>query len=133
MVLQCGADSLSEDKLGCFNLSMKGHADCVRFLRKSGIPLILVGGGGYTVRNVASAWTYETAVALGIDKDLDPNVPFSEYLEWYGPRYKLEIKPSNITDDNNTRNYLENTKYVAILALLSDLTDTTLLSQGNKF
>ena len=112
---------------------MKGHADCVRFLRKSGIPLILVGGGGYTVRNVASAWTYETAVALGIDKDLDPNVPFSEYLEWYGPRYKLEIKPSNITDDNNTRNYLENTKYVAILALLSGLTNTNPLSQGNKF
>lgn len=24
IVLQCGADSLSGDKLGCFNLSMKG-------------------------------------------------------------------------------------------------------------
>lgn len=26
VVLQCGGDSLSGDKLGCFNLSMKGKA-----------------------------------------------------------------------------------------------------------
>jgi histone deacetylase 1/2 len=25
VVLQCGGDSLSGDKLGCFNLSMKGN------------------------------------------------------------------------------------------------------------
>lgn len=24
VILQCGADSLAEDKLGCFNLSMRG-------------------------------------------------------------------------------------------------------------
>lgn len=28
------------------------------------LPLLLVGGGGYTIRNVARAWTYETAIAL---------------------------------------------------------------------
>jgi acetoin utilization deacetylase AcuC-like enzyme len=25
IVLQCGADSLANDRLGCFNLSTKGH------------------------------------------------------------------------------------------------------------
>jgi len=30
VVLQCGADSLSGDRLGCFNLSLKGHADTCR-------------------------------------------------------------------------------------------------------
>lgn len=25
VVLQCGADSLSGDRLGCFNLTIKGH------------------------------------------------------------------------------------------------------------
>ena len=113
VVLQCGADSLSEDKLGCFNLSMKGHSDCVKFLRSKNIPLILLGGGGYTVRNVACSWTYETACAIGIENDLDLNIPYNEYLEWYGPRYKLEIRPSNIINDNQTRNYLEKTKYVS--------------------
>lgn len=33
IVLQCGVDSLTGDRLGCFNLSLKGHAECVRYLR----------------------------------------------------------------------------------------------------
>lgn len=63
-MLQCGADSLAGDKLGCFNLSMKGHANCVAYVKSFGIPMVVVGGGGYTVRNVARAWTFETAVLL---------------------------------------------------------------------
>jgi len=53
VVLQCGADSLAGDKLGCFNLTMEGHAYCVQYFRKTNLPLILLGGGGYTVKNVA--------------------------------------------------------------------------------
>ena len=30
VVLQCGADSLTGDRLGVFNLTLKGHAECVR-------------------------------------------------------------------------------------------------------
>lgn len=26
--------------------------------------MLMLGGGGYTIRNVARCWTYETAVAL---------------------------------------------------------------------
>lgn len=59
VVLQCGADSLSGDRLGCFNLSVKGHADCLRFLRSFNVPLMVLGGGGYTIRNVARCWCYE--------------------------------------------------------------------------
>ena len=64
VVLQCGADSLSGDRLGCFNLTLKGHGKCVEFVKKFNTPLLLVGGGGYTIRNVARCWTHETAVAL---------------------------------------------------------------------
>lgn len=59
VVLQCGADSLSGDRLGCFNLSIKGHAECVKYMRSFNVPLLLVGGGGYTIRNVARCWCYE--------------------------------------------------------------------------
>ena len=38
IVLQCGADSLAADRLGCFNLSLDGHADCVKFMKKLGVP-----------------------------------------------------------------------------------------------
>lgn len=62
VVLQCGADSLSGDRLGCFNLSIKGHAECVRYLRSFNVPLLLLGGGGYTIRNVARCWCYEVFI-----------------------------------------------------------------------
>ncbi|MCP9264369.1 Histone deacetylase [Dirofilaria immitis] len=35
IVLQCGADSLVGDRLGCFNLSLKGHGKCVEFMKNS--------------------------------------------------------------------------------------------------
>ena len=44
IVLQCGADSLSGDRLGCFNLTLKGHAKCVEFIKKYNLPLLLLGG-----------------------------------------------------------------------------------------
>ncbi|KAJ7649065.1 histone deacetylase RPD3 [Mycena polygramma] len=100
VVLQCGADSLSGDKLGGFNLSLAGHAQCVQFMRKTGLPLILLGGGGYTVKNVARAWTFETACAIGMEKEIDVNLPWSEYFEWFGPRYRLEVMQSNMEDLN---------------------------------
>ena len=37
------------------------------FVRRYNTPLLLLGGGGYTIRNVARCWTYETAVALNCD------------------------------------------------------------------
>lgn len=67
IVLQCGADSLSGDRLGCFNLTLKGHGKCVEFMKKYNLPLLMLGGGGYTIRNVARCWTYETAQALGVE------------------------------------------------------------------
>lgn len=46
IVLQCGADSLDNDRLGCFSLSTKGHGECVKFVRDLNVPLLAVGGGG---------------------------------------------------------------------------------------
>ena len=65
IVLQTGADSLAGDRLGCFNLSHKGHAQCVEFVKRFNIPLLVVGGGGYTIRNVSRCWAFETALLAG--------------------------------------------------------------------
>ena len=54
VVLQCGANSLSGYTLHCFNLLVKGHADCVRFLRSFTVPLVLLGGRVYTIRTEVS-------------------------------------------------------------------------------
>ncbi len=67
VVMCCGADSLSGDRLGCFNLSLEGHAQCIEFMASFSVPLLLLGGGGYTMRNVARCWCYETSRMLGND------------------------------------------------------------------
>lgn len=64
LVLRCGADSLASDKLGSFNLSVKGHADCFLFLISFNVPLMVLGGGGYTMRNVSRCWCYEVSLPL---------------------------------------------------------------------
>ncbi|KAJ7718636.1 histone deacetylase RPD3 [Mycena metata] len=119
VVLQCGADSLSGDKLGGFNLSLAGHAACVQFIRSYNLPLILLGGGGYTVKNVAKAWTFETACALGIESNIDVNLPWSEYFEWFGPRYRLEVMPSNMEDVNLRGGELDKVRERALAQLQS--------------
>lgn len=99
IVLQCGGDSLSGDRLGCFNLSMRGHANCVNYVKGFGIPLMIVGGGGYTIRNVARTWTFETGLIN--QTILGPDLPFNDYYEYYGPDYKLDVRPSNMYNANS--------------------------------
>jgi histone deacetylase 1/2 len=79
IVLQCGGDSLSGDRLGCFNLSMRGHANCVNFVKSFGMPTLVLGGGGYTMRNVARTWAYETGVLVG--QEMASVLPYNEYYE----------------------------------------------------
>lgn len=67
IVLQCGSDSLSGDRIGPFNLSMRGHASCVQFVKSFNLPLLLLGGGGYTVKSVSRTWAYETGLAAGVE------------------------------------------------------------------
>ncbi|KAI7882528.1 histone deacetylase [Lichtheimia hyalospora FSU 10163] len=107
IVLQCGGDSLSGDKLGCFNLSMRGHANCVEFVKKFNYPTLVLGGGGYTMRNVARAWAYETGVVVG--EDIGPDMPYNDYYEYFGPDYKLDVRPSNM-ENMNSGDYLEKIK-----------------------
>jgi histone deacetylase 1/2 len=69
IVACAGADSLSGDRLGCFNLSLQGHSHCLELLARYDVPLLVLGGGGYTMRNVSRCWAFETARLQGIDPD----------------------------------------------------------------
>ncbi|KAI8821347.1 histone deacetylase 1 [Fimicolochytrium jonesii] len=104
IVLQCGADSLAGDRLGCFNLSLQGHGMAVEFMKTFNIPIMMLGGGGYTIRNVSRAWCYETGLAVG--EELDDELPYNDYYQYFGPNYRLDI-PNNNMDNRNSREYLE--------------------------
>mmetsp|Transcript_26859 Transcript_26859/g.69262 ORF Transcript_26859/g.69262 Transcript_26859/m.69262 type:complete len:660 (+) Transcript_26859:156-2135(+) len=109
IVMCCGADSLSGDKLGCFNLSMEGHSNCIEFMSKFNVPMVVLGGGGYTLRNVARCWTYETGRLLGLDlPDQLPEQALHEY-NYYLDTFSLRIQTSNMKN-MNTREELEDIK-----------------------
>ena len=110
IVLQCGADSLAADRLGCFNLSQDGHADCVKFMKKFGVPLLVTGGGGYTKSNVSRCWTNETAVLL--DRKLPKDIPEHDfYYEYYADQdYKLKVEPTNYIENLNNKTYVHEVK-----------------------
>lgn len=105
IVLQCGADSLGLDRLGCFNLSIAGHGECVRFVKAFGVPLLVVGGGGYTVRNVARCWTYETSVLTGTQ--VPDDLPHTPYDSFFAPTHRLHEPLLTRIENQNTRAYLE--------------------------
>lgn len=106
IVFQSGADSLGEDRLGVFNLSIKGHANCLKILKDIGIPLLVLGGGGYTIRNVSRCWAYETSVLCGVDvgESIPEDSPFRHH---FSPDY--DVNPIFIQKyaNMNKRKYLD--------------------------
>mmetsp|Transcript_12135 Transcript_12135/g.15831 ORF Transcript_12135/g.15831 Transcript_12135/m.15831 type:complete len:465 (+) Transcript_12135:175-1569(+) len=117
IVLQCGADSLAGDRLGCFNLSLYGHAACVQYVKSLGVPTLVLGGGGYTIRNVARCWAYETSVLL--DQAIPDEIPYNDYYEYYAPDFKLHLQPEP-RENLNTESSLEKVR-VGLLSQLQAL------------
>jgi histone deacetylase HOS2 len=110
IVLQCGADSLGSDRIGTFNLSIAAHGECVRFIKDFGLPLLVLGGGGYRMSSVARCWAYETGVLTGTV--LPDDLPQNAYYEYYGPDFKLH-PPLRVEIVNmNTRFRLEEIRRV---------------------
>ena len=100
IVLQCGADSLGCDRLGAFNLSIAAHGECVNFVRKFNVPLLILGGGGYTIHNVSRCWTYETSVLVGAA--VPDELPSTPYDSFFAPDYKLHPKIVTKVENLNT-------------------------------
>ncbi|PHU03726.1 Histone deacetylase 1 [Capsicum chinense] len=91
IVLQCGADSLA------------GHAECVRFVKKFNLPLLVTGGGGYTKENVARCWALETGVLL--DTELPNEIPDNDYIKYFAPDYSLKL-PGGHIENMNSKSYI---------------------------
>ncbi|CAB4393688.1 unnamed protein product [Rhizophagus irregularis] len=106
VVLQCGADSLGKDRLGGFNISIKAHGECVRFIKSWQVPLLVLGGGGYRIPNVARCWTYETGILL--DTELQSELPQkTHYYNFFGPDFSLHPPLVRKIDDLNKRSDLK--------------------------
>ena len=100
VVLQCGADSLAGDRLGCFNLTLEGHAEAVREVMRYGLPTLVTGGGGYTKANVARAWANETAALAGVRLSSETPIPDNDYAAYYEPTRLLGVHSARPPCDN---------------------------------
>ncbi|KAI5290423.1 histone deacetylase [Ascosphaera acerosa] len=110
LVLQCGADSLGCDRLGCFNLNIRAHGACVAYVKSFGLPTLVVGGGGYTPPNVSRLWAYETGIMLDCEDQLDPTLPESlPFRDHFNPDCSLFPPLSDMRkiENKNTKQYLE--------------------------
>lgn len=101
IVMQCGADSLAGDRLGVFNLSIAAHGKCVSFLKSFNVPMLVLGGGGYVIRNVSRCYAHETALLT--DTQVSNDLPWTEYWHYFSPSYELhaDLRPKDWPYDQN--------------------------------
>jgi histone deacetylase HOS2 len=107
IVIQCGGDSLGGDRLGCFNLNIRAHGACVAFAKTFQRPLLVLGGGGYTPRNVARLWAYETSVCIGAE--VSPALPrHTPFIDKFDPDRTLFpiLDQTGKYDNRNSKQYL---------------------------
>jgi len=106
VVLQCGADSLAGDRLGTWTLSNRGHGSCVSAVAALDLPTLVLGGGGYTVPNVARCWTYETSLLTATD--LPDSIPSGcEYVGYFGAQPSLHPPVEVRHENKNSDSYLD--------------------------
>ena len=67
IVLQCGADAVTEDPLSRLGLSNNAHWACVRALMAFGPRLLVTGGGGYNPWSVGRLWSGVWATLSGAE------------------------------------------------------------------
>ncbi|CAG8470808.1 5292_t:CDS:2 [Acaulospora colombiana] len=107
IVLQSGADSLGKDKLGGFNLSIKAHGECVRYIKSWQIPLLVLGGGGYMVQNVARCWAYETSILVDTEVPEELSPDRTNFYALFGPDYSLHPPLVGKVENQNTKSDLQ--------------------------
>lgn len=68
--------------------------------------MLVLGGGGYTPRNVARCWAYETG--LLVDTDMPTEIPYNtEYFQYFAPDFSLHPEVITRQENGNSRQYLE--------------------------
>ncbi|CAG8578379.1 15345_t:CDS:2, partial [Racocetra fulgida] len=91
---------------------------CVDFVKDFNIPLLVVGGGGYTIRNVARAWTYETGLLLGeqlneerqLNTRIVPENELSDSEDEGGRRHERSYYPNGKAGESSARKIRANNK-----------------------
>ena len=110
IVVQCGADCLTGDPLGGFNLTPNGMEKCInlvtRYAQKN--PCLFLGGGGYNRTNAARYWTRITSSIISNSENsneivLSSDIPDNSFFSMYGPSFELGLDKSLRKSENTER------------------------------
>ncbi len=94
IVAQLGCDTFETDPLTHLRLTTHGFTKMVRAIKGLGIPWVGLGGGGYSVPNVARAWTLAYSIMAGIElPDALPESYLDIFKEGKGPYTKTLNDP----------------------------------------
>lgn len=74
IVLEIGMDILSVDPLTHLSMTNNAIADTLPFLRDTGIPLLMLGGGGYNPEHTARGWALAWTILCGREPDADMSI-----------------------------------------------------------
>jgi acetoin utilization protein AcuC len=74
IVLEIGMDILSVDPLTHLSMTNNAIADTLPFLRDTGIPLLMLGGGGYNPEHTARGWALAWTILCGREPDADLSI-----------------------------------------------------------
>ncbi|RUP43987.1 hypothetical protein BC936DRAFT_150108 [Jimgerdemannia flammicorona] len=99
VVVQCGADGLTGDPVGEWNVSAQSIANCVKRIVGQGKPVLLLGGGGYNSPNVARCYVHILSQILRVP--LKTDIPEHPYFELYTPDFSLFVDEGNQRDWND--------------------------------
>ena len=91
-----GADSLGCDRLGLFNLSIRGHGDCVRFVHSFGLPVLMLGGGLHDQKRFPVLGRMKRQFWLR--DPLSNDLPVTLYHSQFAPDHKLH-QPVHLESD----------------------------------
>ncbi|MBN1759291.1 MAG: acetoin utilization protein AcuC [Chitinispirillaceae bacterium] len=88
IVLENGMDILSVDPLTHLSMTNNAIADVLPLLTVTGIPILMVGGGGYNADAVARGWALSWQTVCGVSTDTDLTIGmggmFLGNAEWHG-------------------------------------------------
>lgn len=109
VVLVCGADGLSGDPRGGWNLQPADLAEAVGSVLQWRLPTLLLGGGGYVPASAARAWALCTMRALQLPADGATQIPpESAHFERYrdGGFLLAALGSCTHTPDENSDEYV---------------------------
>jgi len=96
VVLQCGADAVTEDPLSRLALSNNAHVDVLKALRPLSPRLLVLGGGGYNPWSVGRLWSRVWAELAGHevpDRLPEQAQAVLRALRWTGLRASRATEP----------------------------------------